>query len=160
MDDKEFKRLGRAELIEIIYQLQKKEQQLTSENQEMKNKLADRERKVKLENAGSIAVETLQIYDIFNAAQNAADKYVTEVKKLCAESEECAVTALSKAQFQAEILIKKAEQDCAAMRQHAEQEIQSKWGEFQKKVEEVLNARSELVNLLNFKDTAEVKQNE
>ena len=37
MTDKEFKRLGRAQLIEIIYQLQLQLDELTEQNQALKN---------------------------------------------------------------------------------------------------------------------------
>ena len=45
MTDKEFKRLGRAQLIDIIYQFQLQVDKLTEQNQELERKLADKPRK-------------------------------------------------------------------------------------------------------------------
>lgn len=50
MTDKEFRRLSREELVEIIYELQRSEAALREENDRLKEKLADRS--LKLENAG------------------------------------------------------------------------------------------------------------
>ena len=53
MTDKEFKRLSRSELIEIIYQFQLQVDKLTEEKRELERELADR--RLRLRNAGNIA---------------------------------------------------------------------------------------------------------
>ena len=53
MTDKEFKRLSRAQLIEIIYQLQLEIDKLNEEKQELENQLADK--RLRLNKAGNIA---------------------------------------------------------------------------------------------------------
>lgn len=53
MAQKELRRMNRVELIEIIYALEQNEEELKQENQELRKKLE--ERKVVVENAGSIA---------------------------------------------------------------------------------------------------------
>ena len=41
MTDKEFKRLSRSQLIEIIYQLQLKQEELIADNEKLASELAD-----------------------------------------------------------------------------------------------------------------------
>ena len=71
MTDKEFRRLSREELVEIIYELQRSESALREENDQLRAKLADRS--LKMEKAGSLAEASLALNGVFEAAQAAAD---------------------------------------------------------------------------------------
>ena len=51
MTDKEFKRLSRSQLIDIIYQLQVQLDNLTEQNRELENALADK--RLRISNAGN-----------------------------------------------------------------------------------------------------------
>ena len=77
MTDKEFKRLSRPQLIEIIYQLQLKQEELTAENERLSKELADK--RLRLEDAGNIAEAALKIHNVMEAAQDAASHYVEEL---------------------------------------------------------------------------------
>ena len=83
---KELKHLNRKELIDIIYQLKKSNQELQEENEILKNQLESR--RVSLSDVGSIADAAIVIADVFNAAQAAADIYLTEIKLRCEEFEQ------------------------------------------------------------------------
>ena len=73
MTDKEFKRLNRAQLIDIIYQFQLQIDKLTEQNLKLKRELADK--RLRLRNAGNIADAALEINNCFRSAQEAADQY-------------------------------------------------------------------------------------
>ena len=73
MTDKEFKRLSRSQLIDVIYQLQLQLDQVTAKNQELEQQLADK--RLRLQNAGNIAEAALAMNDCFLSAQNAAEQY-------------------------------------------------------------------------------------
>lgn len=77
MTDKEFRRLSREELVEIIYELQRKELALRRENAELQAQLSDRA--LKLKKVGSIAEASLALSGVFEAAQAAADRYLEAV---------------------------------------------------------------------------------
>ena len=79
MDDKEFRKLRREDLIEIIYQYQRREQRLTQENEMLRAQLEDR--RIRMEKTGSIAEAALALSGIFAAAQKAADLYLQSVKE-------------------------------------------------------------------------------
>lgn len=85
MTDKEFKRLGRAQLIEIIYQLQLELDKVNEEKQELASELADK--RLRLSKAGNIANAALEINDCFRSAQNAAEQYLNEIKAIREEAE-------------------------------------------------------------------------
>ena len=57
MTDKEFMRLSRSQLIEIIYQLQIKQEELTADNEKLSKALADR--RLLVSEAGNIAEAAL-----------------------------------------------------------------------------------------------------
>ena len=85
MTDKEFKRLSRAQLIDIIYQLQLQIEKLNEQKQELENELADK--RLRMSNAGNIAEAVLEINDCFRSAQNAAEQYLNEIKAIREETE-------------------------------------------------------------------------
>ncbi len=103
MTDKEFKRLSRAQLIEIIYQLQLQIDQLNEQKQGLESELADK--RLRLSVAGNIADAALEINDCFRSAQNAAEQYLNEIKAIREETEQERQTIISEARAQAEEII-------------------------------------------------------
>ena len=85
MTDKEFKRLSRAQLIDIIYQLQLQIDNLSERTQELESELADK--RLRLSNAGNIADAALEINNCFRSAQDAAEQYLNEIKAIREETE-------------------------------------------------------------------------
>lgn len=94
MAEKNLKRLKRGELVEIIYQLKTREQQLSEENAELKRQLEERE--IKIENVGSLAEASLVLSGIFSAAEESVAMYVDEINrryKALRETESCTETS-------------------------------------------------------------------
>jgi cell division septum initiation protein DivIVA len=106
MTDKEFKRLNRSQLIEIIYQFQLQVEELTARNTELENELADR--RLRLSNVGNIAEAALEINDCFRSAQNAAEQYLEEVKAIRDEAEAQRQQILKDARKEASAIISEA----------------------------------------------------
>lgn len=103
MTDKEFKRLGRAQLIDIIYQFQLQVDKLTEENRDLERELADK--RIRLSNAGNIAEAALEINNCFRSAQNAAEQYLNEIKAIREETEAERQRILSQARAAAEAIV-------------------------------------------------------
>ena len=103
MTDKEFKRLSRSQLIDIIYQFQLQVDRLTEENQELERKLSDK--RLRLSNAGNIADAALEINDCFRNAQNAAEQYLSEIKLIREETEADRQRILAQAHTEAQAII-------------------------------------------------------
>jgi hypothetical protein len=70
MTDKEFKRLSRSQLIDIIYQLQLKQKELAEENEKLSKELTDK--RLRVNEAGNIAEAAIEIHNVMMAAQDAA----------------------------------------------------------------------------------------
>ena len=113
MTDKEFKRLSRAQLIDIIYQLQLQVDELTLQKQDLEKALEDK--RLRIGNAGNIAEAALEINDCFRSAQNAAEQYLQEIKAIREETETQRQSILAQAQVEAEAILadaRKTLDDC------------------------------------------------
>ena len=106
MTDKEFKRLSRSQLIDIIYQLQLKQEELTAENEKLSKALADK--RLRVSKAGNIAEAALEIHNVMQAAQDAAAHYLEEIRIMRNETEEKCRLLLEKAQADADYIITQA----------------------------------------------------
>lgn len=78
MADRELKKLSRAELIDIIYALKEREDDLSARVAALEEKLAQRE--IQISRAGSIAEAALAINRVFEQAQAAAEDYLLSVR--------------------------------------------------------------------------------
>lgn len=86
---KELRKLNRRELIEIIYQMKKNEQQMQEQIAALQAELD--EKRLRLSEAGSIAEAALSVTNVFSAAQAAADLYLHEISCMRENAEkECA----------------------------------------------------------------------
>lgn len=113
MTDKEFKRLSRAQLIEVIYQLQMKQAELSEENQQLKEELEDK--RLRIAQAGNIAEAALEVNHVMEAAQEAAAQYLEEIRILRAETEAERLQILTQAREEAEQTIAMAKKTHAAL---------------------------------------------
>ena len=103
MTDQEFKRLNRAQLIDIIYQLQLQIDKLNEEKQALEGELKDK--RLRLSNVGNIAEAALEMNDCFRSAQNAAEQYLNEIKAIREETEAERQRILSEAQAEAKAIL-------------------------------------------------------
>ena len=111
MTDKEFKRLKRADLIEIIYRLQENEEKYRETITRMGKQLG--EKHTKIENAGSIAEAAVALSNVFEAAQDAADRYLEDIRML----REQAAEELKEARAEATRILQQARQEAANIRE-------------------------------------------
>ncbi len=79
MTERELKRLRRADLLEILLEL-------SQENEQLKKDLADaqaqlEDRRIRLEEAGSIAEAALELNGVFEAAQKACQEYLDNIRE-------------------------------------------------------------------------------
>lgn len=153
MTDKELRHLSRGELIEIIYEMKKREDALDAEKQALQQKLADRQ--IRMDSTGSIAEAALALNDVFAAAQSAADDYLRSVHADCADAETMSRQILEDANRQAGEIVAKARQEaesinaaarqqlaqvqaqCEDMKRKAETENRARWDAFQSRVGEL-----------------------
>ena len=113
LTDKEFKRLSRAQLIDIIYQLQLQIDDLTAQNQQLEKALDDKRLRISI--AGNLAEAALEINDCFRSAQSAAEQYLNEITAMRRETEAERQRILAEAQAEAEAIIANANKTDAAV---------------------------------------------
>ena len=88
MISKELKKLNRRELVDVIYQLKKNEEQMREQIAALEAELQDR--RIHLSVAGSIAEAATDITGIFSVAQSTADLYLREISSMKEDAEkEC-----------------------------------------------------------------------
>ena len=126
MTDKEFKRLSRSQLIDIIYQLQLKQDELTADNEKLSNALADK--RLRVSKAGNIAEAALEIHNVMQAAQDAATHYLEEIHIMRKETEEKCRRLLEKAQKDADDIIAQAKRSNPSCNSELE-EIMKEFGQ-------------------------------
>jgi cell division septum initiation protein DivIVA len=120
MTDKEFKRLSRAQLIEIIYQFQLKVEELTQENQTLNEALEDK--RLRITRAGNIADAALEVNQVMQAAQNAAQQYLDEIKALYSEIDGECESIRAKAKAEAESVVQSAKAEAEGIVRQAQTE--------------------------------------
>ena len=86
MTEKELLRLKKSELLEIMLAQSKEIDSLRAQLAEAKAKLEDR--RIRIQESGSIAEASLKLTQIFEEAQKAADLYVENVKRSAEKTQE------------------------------------------------------------------------
>ena len=117
MTDKEFKRLSRSQLIDIIYQLQLKQEELTADNEKLSKALADK--RLRVSKTGNIAEAALEIHHVMQAAQDAAEHYLAEVQIRVDNEYQC---ILKEARDKAAAIIEKAQREADEIAARAKKE--------------------------------------
>lgn len=107
MTDKKLKRLSRSELLELLIDQMEKNELLEKELREAKSKLESK--KIICENAGSVAEASLQLNDVFTSAQNAAQQYLENIKRMSEEAEEEKKRIIEDAKRKADEIIRSSE---------------------------------------------------
>lgn len=175
MTDKELQRLKRGDLLELLLgqskendvlkkQMEKKDKEICILN----NKLHDR--KIELEKAGTIAEASFHLNGVYKAAEKAAQQYLDNLQRLYEKQEqlysvkEAEVEAncselLKKTKEQCEEAVKLTEEQCAArekeaedkcayLEQKAKTDVDRRWNELSKKLEDFYEAHNGLRELL------------
>lgn len=146
MTDKEIRRLDRTQLIEMVVQLMRIQQQLEEENRQLKSQLEDRS--LRIDNAGSIAEAALNLSGIFESAQAAADQYLAMIHKNNSEIQANCDALIQDAQQKADAILAEAEAQAQRMRQEAQCDVEERWQRFQDETGAILRAHRELSVLL------------
>ncbi len=76
-------RLRREDLLKMLLELEQENERLADENKRLRDELANRN--LAIEEAGSLAEAALKLSGVFEAAQEAADLYLENVRNRAAE---------------------------------------------------------------------------
>lgn len=152
-NDKELKRMNRAELLEILVELSKQNESLVQQNEKLSQRLE--EKQITLNEAGSIAEAALQLNNVFADAQAAADQYLWNIQNMQATvdetqslAEQKAKSIVEEAEKEAQKIIDVAEEKGKTMLENAKREADSYWETVSRKLEEYCEEQKELKEML------------
>ena len=124
MINKELKRLSRRELVDIIYQLKKNEQEMQEEIESLKNELEDK--RIRISTAGSIADAAVSMTNVFSTAQMTADLYLREISCMKEDTEKECAKKIEEAEKKVREILADGEKQFNTLKAACEYE-QAKW---------------------------------
>lgn len=118
MTDKELRRLNRGELLKMLLAE-------TEENEALRQKLAQREkelsdRRISLDECGSIAQAALSLNGVFEAAQSAAEQYLENVRQMTDRQDEICKRMQDEAEEKARRILNEAREESEKIRREAD----------------------------------------
>ena len=120
MVTKELRKLNRRELVDIIYQMKKNEQQMQEKIAALEEEV--QEKRVRLATVGSIAEAAVSITNVFSEAQSAADLYLQEISAMKEETEKACAEKIRQAEETAAVILAESEKKYAALHPSARSE--------------------------------------
>ena len=139
MNGKELKRLSRRELIEIIYQLKKNEQEMQEKMDAMQQEIDDK--RLRMSKAGSIADAATSITELFATAQTSADIYLQEIVAMKEETKKECEQMIAEAKVKVDTILNQGQRQFADLRASYKVEYK-KWQQLQNEIE-VLQSKKE-----------------
>lgn len=138
MEQKDLKRLSRADLLEMLV-----DQSAELQRMQMKYEAAQRaldQRTIMIDKAGSIADAALQLNGVFEAAQASAQQYIDSVEALAQRKEDEAEqkridNMLKNVQWRCVKMEQETKLRCSQMLERAKVESQSYWDEVQDRLD-------------------------
>ena len=128
MTEKELQKLTRQDLLQLLLEAERENESLRRELATLRSEAEDK--RLLLDKVGSIAEASLLLNGVFSAAQDAADQYILNVKRVCEERTERIRQAddiIQKAQNEAKQLREAAELLCRKMLRQAKEESDRYW---------------------------------
>lgn len=170
MTDEELRKLKRADLLELLVAQGKENEALQEKLRQAEAALWDRQ--IQLDEAGNIAEAALRLSGVFEAAQQASDQYLENIRKMheetesrCARMEETsraraeqleqeskaqAERLVAEAEEKARALTAETEAKCRAMVAQAEAETREFWDMVSQRLEHFYAEHAGLRELLSL----------
>lgn len=143
MTDQELKKLSRKDLLNLLISQGRERDTLQTELEQMKAELKNRQ--IRIEQAGSIAEASLQLNDVFEAAQAAAQQYLENIRQRSEQIEEVyAEREAACAQMETETRRK-----CQAMEAEAKEKSEAYWTEISGRLKKLCQEHEALKELMD-----------
>jgi len=113
MTEKELKRLSRADLLEMLIDQSKELQKTQKRLRKAETELA--ERRIAVDEAGSIAEAALRLNGVFEAAQASCEQYMENIRTLSSRQEEISRQREEDSILKAAAMLDETQKRCAAM---------------------------------------------
>lgn len=146
MTDKDLKRLNRSELLQLLLRLTEKNEELQHRLEQAEQALA--EKRLKIDNAGSIAEAAMEMNQVFQSAQQAAEQYLENIRLLSERQEEICANRERESREKAEQMLADTRETCDSLVFQARQQAEQCWKEVQAKVGQLAETQAGLRELL------------
>ena len=137
MTEKEFRKLSRAQYLEMMVEQGREIKRLKEELELVKQELAEKE--IKIQKAGSIAEASISLNDVFGSAQRAADQYLESIRiqkesydekvqtaeKVIIEKAQLAYQYLEETQKKCEQMEKETQERCKQLEEQTKQKCRA-----------------------------------
>ena len=170
MTEKELKKLIRIDLLEMLLEQSQEVERLNTELEEAQNKLKDR--KIELEEAGSIAEAALRLNGIFDMAQVAAGQYLENIESLSQRTDEICDRKRQECELEIQKKREETEKECAELSRKTisecedmkkqtkelcekriksvDTQVEEKWKVLSERLEQFCQAHQDVKELLSF----------
>lgn len=147
MTNKELRKLGRRELLEMLIAQTKELNQVKRELEDAHDALNDR--RIHIADAGSIAEAALKLNKVFEAAQEAADQYLYNIRQKNSGEDFSGLLPLNTAEDE-QMLLERTRRECEEMRAQAEAECSAMREAARRECEEMIAKAEEQSRSLDF----------
>ena len=129
----ELQRMSRKELLELLVLQSKENDRLKKRLSEVEAMLEDRQ--ILLEQAGTIADASLQLNQVFEAAQRAADQYLVNVRAMSGRQEQICRQMEKESEKKAEQMLAQMQEHCRMLEEETKEKCDLMLHETVKKTE-------------------------
>lgn len=133
MTDDDIRHLGKTEMLRIIRDQEAELEQAKAKIEELSKALADKA--THLENCGSIAEASLALNGVFQAAQEAADQYLAEIKEKAAGASAEAARIVGEAHDKADAQVREAIESAGKTESQGKEMAETYWQNLSEKLE-------------------------
>ncbi len=149
MTQQELKKLNRTDLLEMLIAQSRENEELRSQIDQLRKQQS--ERKIMVDNAGSIAEAALQLSGIFESAQNACAQYIESIESLSTRQEQICAKMEQETAERCQQMEQETRKTCDQMLTEAKEQADAYWTEVSVKMKEFTDAHEALQVLFSNK---------
>ena len=157
-DKQDLKRLSRAELLEMLLEQGKENEQLQEKVKELQGKLDDRN--LHLTKVGSIAEAALALNGVFEAAEASCLQYIENIRLLSERQDEIAKVREDESREEAAKILQEAKERCMLMEAdtkakcsaqiaEADKRVEEKWAQISKRLTDLYKSHEGLLEIVS-----------
>ena len=146
MTPKELRKLKRTELIDLLTEQNAVIEELQLRVEKLEVQLQDKS--IKIDQAGSLAEAAIEVNGVIEAAQKAAQQYLDNIESLNSRTTMLCMQQEEECNSKCRALEAETKERCAGMEAAAEQQIEARWEEFTRKVDQYVGVHGELKEIL------------
>ena len=144
MTEKDLRKLGRADLLEMLIAQTKENDSLKEQIAQLQNQLENRE--ITLEKTGSIAEASLQLNSVFEAAQQAAEQYLENIRR----AEKISRDIEAETRDKCAQIISEAQEAAAQIKKTAQLEVNAYWENMSGRLRDYQQQHDELEQIMQL----------